>query len=57
VSRLAQVIALMHHAWHSCNVNWCFVAAWDFDMLLDFARVESLRAAHLFIFGVAQCVQ
>ena len=37
------------------NVDTFLGAAWDFVMLLDFAHVdvESLRAAHLFFFGVA----
>ena len=45
------------YALTEANAEWFLAAAWDFDMLLDFARVESMRAAHLFIFGVAWCVQ
>ena len=34
--------------WRSgCNVDCFLAAAWDFAMLLDFARVESGRAAHI----------
>ena len=32
------------YALHSLNVGWFQAAAWDFDMLLEFARVESGRA-------------
>ena len=40
----------------SFNVGWFLAAAWDFDMLLDFARAESGRAAQIVTIGVARCV-
>ena len=43
--------------WRSgCNVDCFLAAAWDFAMLLDFARVESGRAAQIVTIGVARCV-
>ena len=43
--------------WRSgCNVDCFLAAAWDFAMLLRFARVESRRAAQIVTIGVARCV-
>ena len=38
------------------NVDVFLVAAWIFNLLLRFARVESRRAAQLVTIGVARCV-
>ena len=38
------------------NDNWIQGAAWDFEMLLRFERVESRRAAQIVTIGVARCV-
>ena len=37
----------------SLNVDWFRAAAWDFEMLLRFARAEPGRAAHTVAMGVA----
>ena len=42
------------YALHSLNVGWFQAAAWDFDMLLRFARVESGRAEHTAAMGGAE---
>ena len=38
------------------NVDVFLVAAWIFNLLLRFARVESRRAAQIVTIGVARCV-
>ena len=53
VSAPAQVSGWSCYVDHMVTVDWFLAAAGDFDMLLDFARVESGRAAHSVAMGVA----